>query len=84
MDGGFIKVHFSPWQRSLFLPPAAKYQGKKASANREASQTQQACDWLMREFMLSLEFHTFKKADFENKLTTLQDMLFSAIPNIPL
>ena len=46
MDGGFIKVRFCPWQRSLFLPPA-KYQGKKASANREASQTQQACDWLM-------------------------------------
>ena len=59
MDGGFIKVRFCPWQRSLFLPPA-KYQGKRASANREASQTQQACDWLMWEFTLSLEFHTFQ------------------------
>ena len=33
-DGGFIKVCFGLWQRSLFFPPA-EYQGKEASASRE-------------------------------------------------
>ena len=34
VDGGFIKVHFGPWQRALSLSPA-EYLGKEASPSRE-------------------------------------------------